>query len=261
MSGNGASHDQRDRAQAASTVHVRGRRRGAEQSALPVLVYQGGARSRRHAAIPAAAIEKLFTANGWGRDMWRNGIYPYVHYHSMIHEVLGIARGRARVRFGGDKGERFDIEAGDVAGAAGRHRPSAAMSAATISCVVGAYPPDGKYNLCRGSKAEHDKALDHHPPGAAAGQRSGAGQGRPAAQGVAALARGRRGITRLHGLDQLLRFRALVIYVNARHRDVHYRTIAEDIRGYVPPHSAQRAGLRLRRSDLGRSGRRRRRRI
>ena len=46
---------------------------------LPVLVYK--------AAIdlperdPAAAIEKLFKTNGWGRDMWRNGIFPFVHYH------------------------------------------------------------------------------------------------------------------------------------------------------------------------------------
>ncbi|MEP7030904.1 MAG: methyltransferase domain-containing protein [Pseudolabrys sp.] len=33
-------------------------------------------------------------------------------------------------------------------------------------------------------------------------------------------------------------FKHSVIYVNARHRDVHYRTIAKDIRAYVPPHSA-----------------------
>jgi SAM-dependent methyltransferase len=33
-------------------------------------------------------------------------------------------------------------------------------------------------------------------------------------------------------------FKHSVIYVNARHRDVHYHTIAQDIRGYVPPHSA-----------------------
>ena len=25
--------------------------------------------------------------------------------------------------------------------------------------MIGAYPPTGKYNLCRGSKAEHAKAL------------------------------------------------------------------------------------------------------
>ena len=29
-------------------------------------------------------------------------------------------------------------------------------------------------------------------------------------------------------------FKHSIIYVNARHRDVHYRTIAEDIRAYVP---------------------------
>jgi SAM-dependent methyltransferase len=33
-------------------------------------------------------------------------------------------------------------------------------------------------------------------------------------------------------------FKHSVIYVNARHRDVHYRTIAEDIRAYVPSPSA-----------------------
>ena len=42
---------------------------------------------------PAAVIEDLFEANGWG-DTWRDGIYDYVHYHSKIHEVLGIARGK-----------------------------------------------------------------------------------------------------------------------------------------------------------------------
>jgi hypothetical protein len=50
---------------------------------------------------PAAVIEDLFEANGWG-GRWRNGIYDYVHYHSRIHEVLGIARGKGRVRFGGN---------------------------------------------------------------------------------------------------------------------------------------------------------------
>jgi SAM-dependent methyltransferase len=34
-------------------------------------------------------------------------------------------------------------------------------------------------------------------------------------------------------------FKHSVIYVNARHRDVHYRTIAQDIRGYVPSPAAR----------------------
>jgi hypothetical protein len=57
---------------------------------------------------PERLIEKTFAANGWG-DMWRNGIYPCVHYHSMIHEGLGVARGRAKVRFGGDNGREIEL--------------------------------------------------------------------------------------------------------------------------------------------------------
>jgi SAM-dependent methyltransferase len=34
-------------------------------------------------------------------------------------------------------------------------------------------------------------------------------------------------------------FKHSVIYVNARHRDVHYRTIAQDIRGYLPSPAAR----------------------
>lgn len=34
-------------------------------------------------------------------------------------------------------------------------------------------------------------------------------------------------------------FKHSVIYVNARHRDVHYRTIAQDIRGHVPSATAK----------------------
>src|ERR1044071_10385032 len=33
-------------------------------------------------------------------------------------------------------------------------------------------------------------------------------------------------------------FKHSVIYVNARHRDVHYRAIAQDIRAYVPSPTA-----------------------
>src|SRR5271169_3097616 len=57
---------------------------------------------------PEKTIEGLFGANGWG-DMWRNGVYNYLHYHATVHEALGVARGHARVRFGGDKGKELEI--------------------------------------------------------------------------------------------------------------------------------------------------------
>ncbi|HEX9471739.1 MAG TPA: hypothetical protein VF957_19620, partial [Bradyrhizobium sp.] len=79
---------------------------------LPFLVYkQAIAVDNAH---PEKTIEGLFGANGWG-DMWRNGVYDYLHYHSTVHEALGVARGHARVRFGGNSGKEFEISAGDVA--------------------------------------------------------------------------------------------------------------------------------------------------
>jgi uncharacterized protein YjlB len=52
---------------------------------------------------PAGVLEAVVAKNGWG-DTWRNGIYDFVHYHSQIHEFLGVARGSAKVRFGGSRG-------------------------------------------------------------------------------------------------------------------------------------------------------------
>ena len=124
---------------------------------LPFLVYKGAIDVAR-ARDAAAAIERMFEQNGWGHGMWRNGIYPFVHYHSQIHEVLGIAAGKARVRFGGNNGAELEVAAGDVAvlpAGTGHQR----LSATPDLLVIGGYPPDGHYDLCRGATAEHARAL------------------------------------------------------------------------------------------------------
>ena len=59
---------------------------------LPFLVYRN-AIDLTGTSNPAEVIEKIFASHRWG-DMWRNGIFPYVHYHSMIHEALAVARPR-----------------------------------------------------------------------------------------------------------------------------------------------------------------------
>jgi uncharacterized protein YjlB len=131
-------------------------------NALPIIVYEG-ALSLSNSRDPAAAIEALFRSNGWGRDMWRNGVYPFVHYHSMVHEALGIARGHGRVQLGGHQGQIFNLTVGDVVilPAGTGHQK---LFASDDFLVVGGYPPEGTYDLCRGDNpAERDKALQTIP--------------------------------------------------------------------------------------------------
>ena len=126
---------------------------------MPFLVYKGAVDvANDH---PEKTIEGLFGANGWGA-MWRNGVYDFPHYHATVHEVLGVARGHARVRFGGDKGEVLEIAAGDVAilPAGTGHQ---CMSSSRDFSVVGAYPPGPPMDLVRPTQEAHAKALQSIP--------------------------------------------------------------------------------------------------
>ena len=126
---------------------------------LPLLIYKGAIDF--DSDEPEKAIEDLFGANGWG-DMWRNGIYDYLHYHATVHEALGIARGHARVRFGGDRGKEFELDAGDVAilPAGTGHQ---CLKATADFSVVGAYPPGAKMQVTRPTPENHTRALKTIP--------------------------------------------------------------------------------------------------
>jgi uncharacterized protein YjlB len=122
-------------------------------SVLPVLVYRG-------ALAPdagAAAHEDLFASNAW-LGAWRDGIYPFHHFHSTSHEVLGIAAGTANVMLGGPQGSRFELTAGDVvvlpAGTGHRN-----VGSEPGLLVVGAYPNGMRWDLRRGDPAEYDDVV------------------------------------------------------------------------------------------------------
>lgn len=121
----------------------------------PFVIYKSVVRLPK-SLDPAAIFEDLFKSNGWN-DCWRNGIYDYVHYHSRIHEVLGIARGSGKVQFGGSKGRVVSLKAGDVAilpAGTGHH----CLKASDDFLVVGAYPPKGAYDECT-SQDDHKRAV------------------------------------------------------------------------------------------------------
>jgi uncharacterized protein YjlB len=114
-------------------------------SPLSLILYEGAIDPAE--GDPAVAFETLFESHGWG-GAWRNGIFPFHHYHSNAHEVLGIARGEADVRFGGEKGETVRVRAGDavlIPAGVGHKR----MSGGEGLLVIGAYPGGQDADLMR----------------------------------------------------------------------------------------------------------------
>lgn len=119
---------------------------------LPVLLFR--------AAVPPddpEAAEALFARHGWP-PAWRNGIFPYHHYHPDAHEALAIARGTVRVRLGGEGGQVLELAAGDVAvlPAGTGHRN---LGASPDLLVVGAYPHGQSPTEHRGRPGEHARAV------------------------------------------------------------------------------------------------------
>ena len=126
-------------------------------SVLPLLVYPSAVAPA--GGETAAIFERLFTANGWPAA-WRNGIYPFHHYHSTAHEVLGIGKGHAQVQAGGPSGPILELRPGMAviipAGVA--HRK---LGAGSDLLVVGAYPRGQRWDMNDGSPGERPRTDDN----------------------------------------------------------------------------------------------------
>jgi uncharacterized protein YjlB len=120
-------------------------------AALPLVPYRGGV-DLAGLPNPEELIEKTFAQNGWG-GLWRNGIY-----HSLVHESLGSARGRASVHSGGKSSRDIAIKSADVIILpAGNGHQLVARWRERV--VIGTDPRNGTYDLGRANKAEHNRAL------------------------------------------------------------------------------------------------------
>lgn len=132
---------------------------------LSLLVYRGVLDTGREVA---SSCEALFKRNHWP-PAWRDGVYDYHHYHTTAHEVLGIVRGAARVRFGGPNGQAVDVQAGDVVVIpAGVAHCNEGASADLL--VVGGYPEGQDWDICPAKPDEKGCAaadIDRVPPPAA----------------------------------------------------------------------------------------------
>ncbi len=122
-------------------------------SKFPALLYKGVLDIPL--LFPATHVSHIFEKNNWGNS-WDAGIFEYHHYHSTVHEVLGIYKGSTTVLLGGDDGKEVFIEKGDIlvipAGVA--HKSLGDEN--DVGCV-GAYPYAQPYDMNYGKPSERPK--------------------------------------------------------------------------------------------------------
>jgi len=126
-------------------------------SRYPLLVYRQAFEARGPAG--AVWLEQHFAGHRW-TNSWRNGVYPFHHYHSTSHEVLGVYAGSARLQLGGEGGRAVAVQAGDilVIPAGVGHKK---LAASPDFGVVGAYPDGRHWDLLRGEPGERPLADQH----------------------------------------------------------------------------------------------------
>ncbi len=109
---------------------------------LPVLIYRGVVE-----AGDPSSVEARLRRNGWRPD-WRDGVYPFHHYHSTAHEALACTTGAATLMLGGEGGRQAAIAPGDVLvlpSGTGHCR----VAASADFLLVGAYPDGQRWDVCR----------------------------------------------------------------------------------------------------------------
>lgn len=118
---------------------------------LPVILYPGALRGEEQ------NTEKIFNKHNW-RNSWTGGVFPYHHYHSNSHEVLGVIKGSVKLHIGGEKGIILTATAGDilVLPAGTGHKK---LESSPDFQLVGAYPDGMSYNTHTGDKEERPQVL------------------------------------------------------------------------------------------------------
>ncbi|MET1013592.1 MAG: cupin domain-containing protein [Paenisporosarcina sp.] len=102
-------------------------------------------------------IEKIFNQHNW-QNSWVNGVFPYHHYHSNAHEVLGVKAGTARLIIGGESGKKITVQQGDVIilPAGTGHKK---LECSNDFKIVGAYPEGMSYNIKTGEDNDRPQVL------------------------------------------------------------------------------------------------------
>lgn len=125
----------------------------------PLLIY--------HGAFPpsatASSMESRLGEVGVAQPQWRYTMYETTHFHSTTHEILCIARGKAKLCFGGeDNPDKVEpvVHRGDViiVPAGVGHRLLQDLDGGFE--MVGAYPVGKSWDMCYGREGEEDQVQE-----------------------------------------------------------------------------------------------------
>ena len=123
-------------------------------SKYPLLLYQQVFTQK--GTIGSEWLEQKFASNNW-INSWRWGVYPFHHYHSNTHEVLGVYSGKALLLLGGKQGKEITVQTGDVivipAGVGHKN-----LSSSSSFTVIGAYPCGINPDLKKGEPGDRPQA-------------------------------------------------------------------------------------------------------
>jgi uncharacterized protein YjlB len=121
---------------------------------LPLVIYRNAIEATGN--DPAERFGEAYARGGW-YAAWSWGVYPFPHYHSTAHEVLGVYRGRATLRLGHTHGQTLEVQAGDaiIIPAGVGHQN---LNSSEDFHVVGGYPDGQEADLQRGHPKERPAA-------------------------------------------------------------------------------------------------------
>ncbi|KAK8068607.1 hypothetical protein PG996_007719 [Apiospora saccharicola] len=110
----------------------------------------------------ASAIESHLQSVGVVDPQWRYTMYSTTHFHSTTHELLCIARGGARLCFGGEENPgrvELSVRGGDVilVPAGVGHRLLEEEDDGDGFEMVGSYPKGCSWDMCYGKTGEEAK--------------------------------------------------------------------------------------------------------
>jgi len=137
----------------APELHVFSEDGGIPNSRLPLVLWRG--------RLPAEAREgqaacALYRRNGWS-GTWVYTVYPFWHFHTQGHEVLGCVSGSATIGLGGEGGISAEVRPGDVCviPAGVGHRK---LEASADFLMAGGYPPGQSGDIRRPGDVDPEKA-------------------------------------------------------------------------------------------------------